>query len=97
MKMSEVTVQTLKDYCRVDGDEENTLFESFLAAGKQYIMSQTGLTAEQCDEKADLAVALLVVCNDMYANRELTFHTGRVGTANRVVESILGQYCVNLL
>lgn len=97
MKISDVTTVAVKDYCRAEHSEEESLFEAILAAAKQYIISQTGLTAQQCDEKADLTVALFVLCSDMYENRLFSSAAGRVSNVNKVVDSIISQYSINLL
>lgn len=94
MKISEVTIDNLKDYARVLGNDEDTLFTSILSASKAYIKSYTGLTDEQIDDKADFVIALMVLCNEMYEVRQYTVVNDKV---NVVVKSILDRYCVNLL
>ena len=42
----------------------------------------------------DLAIAALVLCQDMYDNRSVYVDKN---TTNKVVETILGMHCVNLL
>lgn len=94
MKISEVNINTLKEYCKVDGFLDDNLFTAILAACKQYIISQTGLTALQCDDKEDLTVALMVLANEMYENRNYTVKDNKV---NMVVDTIINQYRVNFL
>lgn len=94
MKVSEVTILNLKDYCRVEGTEEDAIFTIILAACKQYILSQTGLTELQIDEKEDLTIALMVLADEMYENRNYTVKDNKV---NLVVDSIINQYRVNFL
>ena len=97
MTVSQVTVQTLKEYLRIDTNEENALLEAILAAGRQYIRSQTGLIDDECETKEDLSVALMVLCSEMYDNRSYTTNANRTANTNKVVESILAQYSGNLL
>lgn len=94
MKVSEVKINDLKDYCKVDGTDEDKIFTVILAACKQYIISQTGLTLAQADEKEDLPIALMVLANEMYENRNYTVKDNKV---NLVVDTIINQYRVNFL
>lgn len=94
MKVSEVTIQNLKEYCRVDGDSENIIFQTILTAVKSYIKSYTGLTDTQINEKEDLTIVLFVLANEMYENRQFTVANDKVNT---VIKSILNMYSINLL
>lgn len=97
MKMSEVGIADIKGYCRADDGEEDNLFSLILDAGKQFILSQTGLTAAECDEKADLTIALLLFCADLYDNRIYSMATGKTVNVNPAVDAIISQYCRNIL
>ena len=99
MKMSEVTIAELKLYCRADdiGDEEDSIFQGILEAGKQFVMSQTGMTAEECDEKADLTIAMLMFCSDLYDNRTYSVAATKTPKENPAVKAILDQYNMNML
>lgn len=94
MKISEVTIEHLKAYAHVYHDEDNLLFESILTAAKAYIRSYTGLTVESLDGKEDLTIALKVLSNEMYDNRNYTVQNDKV---NVVIKSILDMHSVNLL
>ncbi|MEG0899566.1 MAG: head-tail connector protein [Oscillospiraceae bacterium] len=97
MKISDITISDLKSYAKVDSTDEDAIFTNILAASKQYIFSQTGLTPQQADLKEDLSMALMIIASDMYDNRAYTTQTSRITNVNAVVDSIIGQYCVNLL
>lgn len=94
MKVSEVTLQIMKDYMRVDYDDDNQQITAIMAAAKSYIMGYTGLSAESIDEKPDITVAFQVLINEMYSQRQLTVDKDKV---NMVVSTILGMHCINLL
>ncbi|MBT2736161.1 head-tail connector protein [Bacillus sp. ISL-7] len=94
MVISEITIQDLKDYARIDHIEDDFLFSSILEACKSYIKSYTGLTLEQMDEKEDLPIALFVLSNELYENRTFTVKDDKV---NVVIKSILDMHSVNLL
>lgn len=93
MKWSEVTIKDVAEYLRED--EEAELLTPILAAARSYILSYTGLKADEAEEYEDLSLALLAVCADMYDKR------GAMSTVslseNRLVSNILGMYSVNLL
>ena len=94
-KISEVTLQDIKTANRIDFIEDDTYISNIIMpACKFYIKSYTGLTDEQIDVKEDLTIAYLVLCSDMYNNREYQVQSDKV---NKVVESILNIHCVNFL
>lgn len=94
MKISEVTIQDLKEYANVEHELDDKLFSNILLAGKSYIKSYTGLTSEQMDTKEDLPIALMVLSNEMYDNRTFTVQDDKV---NKVIKSILDMHSINLL
>lgn len=97
VRINEVTIETLKAYCRVDWTEEDDLFYAILTAGRQFILSQTGMTAAEADEKEDLTIALLILGTEMYENRSYTMSTNRTVNINPAVDAIIGQYRMNFL
>ena len=92
MKLSEVTAKQVGDYIRVDSKE--SIVPIILSAAKMYVLNYTGLTAEKADDYEDLTVALLVLCSDMYDNRQMAVDNSSV---NKVVQSILDMHCLILL
>lgn len=97
MKVSEVTIQELKDYCRVEDEEENSLFTAILGAAKQFIKTQTGLNDAEIEPKEDLAIAVLILGAEMYENRAYTMSSNRTVNINPAAEAIIDQYRMNLL
>lgn len=98
MKASEIA---LTDICRQIRTEEAYLTEDdrkYLAilqkAALEYVKSYTGLDDAAIDTHEDITIALLVLISDMYDNRQMTVDKNNV---NRVVDTILGMYCINLL
>ncbi|MDU6296820.1 head-tail connector protein [Clostridium celatum] len=94
MKISEVTINDLKEYASVDHNYDDKMFQDILMAAKSYIKSYTGLNEEQIDNKEDLTIALMVLCNEMYDNRVFSVQDNK---ANTVITNILDMYAVNLL
>jgi len=63
-----VTLDEVKNYLRVDCDDENQLIIRLIETAKEYIKSAVGEYDEK-DKTADLLLCALV--QDMYDNREL--------------------------
>lgn len=93
MKVNEITPEIVAEHCRTDDYSEEEL-QRILDASKAYIRSYTGLNDKEIDMHEDLAIAALVLCQDMYDNRSVYVDKN---TTNKVVETILGMHCVNLL
>ena len=98
MKVSEITSQLVAEYVKENwGDldeKQKAEFTMMLDAAKAYTTSFTGQTLEALDDFPDVVIAVYVLCQDMYDNRAMYVDNANV---NRVVETILGMHCVNLL
>lgn len=95
MKISEITVNNVVEYLRLeDGEYNETEIENLLNVAKQFVKSYTGLTDEQIDEHEDFYIVIMILCQDMYDNRSYYVDKSNL---NKVVETILGMYSVNLL
>lgn len=98
MKVSEIT---LSDISRQIREDETYLTEDdrkYLAilqkTAVEYVKSYTGLDDAEIDTHEDITIAVLVLISDMYDNRQMYVDKTNV---NRVVDIILGMYCINLL
>lgn len=94
MKLSEVTDAVVREYLRLPESGEDTALSVIMEAARNYILGYTGLSAEDADQYEDLTIAFLVLCSDMYDNRQMQVDGGNV---NRVAQSILNLHCRNLL
>ena len=94
MKVSNVTVQTLADYLRLE-DANDTMLEPVLTAAKQNVATLTGLTVEELDEHEDITPAVLILAQDFFDNRQ--YQSNSPNYANRAVESIIASHRVNLV
>ncbi len=96
MKISELTADIVKDYCGIsDNDSDQIITDVLIPAAKAYIIGYTGLTAEQCDEHEELAIACMVLVNEMYSQRDYTLSIHK--QVSPTVKTILGMYAVNYL
>lgn len=88
-KVSEITINDIAEYIHLDeiGEAEEKQLSTFLTVAKDYIKNYTGL--DDLDEYADLVLAVLVLCQDMYDNRTMYIDKGNV---NKVVQTILDMH-----
>jgi hypothetical protein len=98
MKVSEITNKELADYLILEfaelTDAEKTNLDTLLGIAKAFISSYTGLTAEAIDTHEDFIIVVYVLVQDMYDNRTLYVEKSNL---NKMVETVLGMYSVNLL
>ena len=94
MKVSDLTIDIVKNYLRVDGNEDDVLITAILNAAKQYAASYTGLDSEEINQYDDIPLAILTLCADMYDLRQFTVPSVQT---NPTVLQILGSHSRNLL
>ena len=96
-KVSEITVEDVADYIRVD-DYVRSEVETYLNIAKSYISNYTGIPAEgdgeTIDDFADFVIVALILCQDMYDNRTMYVEGSNI---NRVVQTILDMHTRNNL
>lgn len=96
MKVSDMTVNDIVDYCRISEPSEDDLrfISQAMEAAKAYIRSYTGLDNDRIDLHEDFVIVVYILVQDMYDNRSL-YTEGKA--LNNTVETILGMHSVNLL
>ena len=92
MKYSEITTADINEYLRVEG--EDNLVNTLLTASKIFVKNYTGLSDEQLDVYEDLTVVIMILCSEMYDNRQFTVSKKDI---NPVIKIILDMYSINLL
>ena len=95
-KVSEITIEDVARYMRVDLDESRDI-ETYLNIAKSYISSYTGIPVtneegESMDDFPDFVIVVYVLCQDMYDNRTLYVDKNSV---NKVVQTILDMHTRN--
>ena len=63
-----MTIETVKDYLRVDGDDDDGLISLMMETAKEYIVSAVGEYDEE-DKTANILFCAIV--QNLYDNREL--------------------------
>ena len=105
-KVSEITIQDVADYLKLDDYEERDI-ETYLNIAKKYISNYTGIPEaeeygdeeeyadeETLDDYADFIIVVYVLCQDMYDNRSMYVNSGNI---NKVVQTILDMHTRNNL
>lgn len=97
MKVSDVTLQNVMDFLRIDfpTEIEQSELSAMMVAAQNYIVGYTGLTLEEIDEHEDITMAYQVLIADMFDNRNNQIE--KPTYVNRTVQSILSLYRVNLV
>ena len=91
-KVSEITIEDVADYIRVEPDESN--IETLLNIAKNYISSYTGIPVtneegESLDDFPDFVIVVYILCQDMHDNRCMYVNNGNI---NKVVQTILDMH-----
>ena len=88
-KVSEITTADIAEFIRLAevSDAEEKQLQTFLTVAKNYVANYTAL--EDLDEYADLVIAVLILCQDMYDNRSLYIDKNN---PNKVVQTILDMH-----
>lgn len=95
MRLNSITDHDVEEFLRLEpGTYDGNMMSAVRKAAESYILNYTGLTKEQADEKEDLYIAYMVLCQDMFDNRAMYVDKNNV---NKVVDSILGMHSVNLI
>lgn len=94
MKTSELTLDVIKQYLRIDGNDDDILLNAFLNASIQYCTSYMGCTLEDLEKYDDVTVVILALISDSYEVRQFTTSTV---TTNPIMQGILDLHCSNFL
>lgn len=94
MKVSELTLDIIKQYLRIDGNGDDILIKALLAAAIQYCTSYMGCTSKDLDKYEDVTIVVLALISDSYEVRQFTTSTV---TLNPIMQGVLDLHCGNFL
>lgn len=99
MKLSEVDLAYIKDFCGVADDDYDSdiLLESNLSAAKSFILNTTGLSMQESDKYEDLTVALQTMVYEAFYYRRYLTEAGFSNGINPLAEQIIEQHRRNFL
>lgn len=94
MKLSELKNSDIAEYLRIDPNEETVTIDTIKQASIAYIKGYTGLDDAEIDLHEDITIACLVLCSDLYDNRQMTVGQNY---ENKTVACILAMHAKNYL
>ena len=94
MKISDITIDLIKEHCGISGDDSNALIEVYKDAALAQICAYTGLTAAELDGLEDIAYAFLAIVGEMFSVREMTVE---ITDLNPMAKQILESHRRNFL
>lgn len=98
MRISEVTIDYLASYLRLDEPSalEKNEIEQAKDSAVSFISGYTGLSKDELDNFPDITQVMLILVADAFDNRNL-YIEGKAVNLNNAVESILSSHSKNLL
>ncbi len=94
MKVSELTLDIVKQYLRIDGNDDDILLNALQAAAIQYCTSYMGCTTEDLNKYDDVTIVVLALISDSYEVRQFTTSTV---TLNPIMQGVLDLHCSNFV
>ncbi len=94
MKISALNLSEVKQWLRVDFDEDDALLTQIMEAAKSQLVGMTGLTEAAVCDIPEMGYAYLCLCQQMYDVRDLTVSKD---TINPNVMQIVRMHAVNYL
>lgn len=94
MKVSELTLNTIKQYLRIDGNDDDVLLQMLLDASVQYCTSYMGCNKKDLEKYDDVTIVILSLISDSYEVRQFTTSTI---TLNPFMQGVLDLHCGNFL
>lgn len=94
LKVSELTLDTIKQYLRIDGNDDDMILNMLLDSAIQYCTSYMGCTKEDLEKYDDVTVVVLALISDSYEVRQFTTSTI---TLNPIMQGVLDLHCGNFL
>ena len=94
MKISTLNLPSVKQYLRIDTEEDDELLGGIMDAAEGLIVSVTGLSAEAVRDISEMGYAFLCICQQMYDVRDMTVSKDSL---NPIVQQIIYAHAVNYL
>lgn len=94
MKISEITIDSVKEYCGISSNDSDVILTACLASAKAYAVGFTGCALAELEEYEDVLLAIMMLANDYFLFR---FSGQGNDKPNPAVENILHMHCKNFL
>lgn len=89
-KLSQLNLEFIKDYLKVDYTDDDRELELYIQASLSFIKNNTRLSIEELDEKPDLVVVAMMLISHFYENKSVAVKQG--SNVDKMFTSILAQY-----
>lgn len=94
MKVSEITLPVLKQYLRIDSNDDDVLIEAYKSMAIQYCCSYMGCTEKDLDKYEDVTIVIFALVADSFDVHQFTTSTV---TTNPIMQGVLDLHCSNFL
>lgn len=97
MKLADIDLSTVKQYLRVDDDDDDKLIEIMFQSAKAFVSDYTGQTLADLGEYEDVVLVVLSIVGEMYDNRTVSVNDKLNVRVNELVSQLIGRHSINLL
>lgn len=94
MEVSKLTLDVIKQYLRIDGNDDDLLLQMLLASAISYCTGYMGCSQSDLDKYPDVTIVVLSLIADSYEVRQFTTSTV---TLNPVMQGVLDLHCSNFI
>lgn len=94
MKVSELTLDIIKQYLRIDSNDDDILLQMLLESAIDYCAGYIGCNKLDLDKYPDVTIVVLSLIADSYEVRQFTTSTS---TLNPVMMGVLDLHCSNFI
>ena len=90
MKVSDITIDQVLDYLRIDdaSEIETAEVQMFMDSAKATILATTGLTQSEVDEHADMVHPYLLLISDQFDNRNGMIENKQATINHSIMETL---------
>lgn len=94
MKVSELTLDVIKQYLRIDNNDDDILLDALKSSAIMFAKSYMGCTEADLERYPDVTIVVLSLISDSYEVRQFTTSTV---TTNPIMQGVLDLHCQNFL
>lgn len=94
IKLSQLNLDFVKDYLKIDYDDDDKELQFYIAAAQSYLINQLNINIEEIDTKPDIIIAALLIIAHFYENKTAINTGTKINNSNIdfILQQILIQY-----
>lgn len=91
---SQLTVDFVKDYLKIDYNDDDNELQLYLVAAQSFVFNQLNVDLEVIDSKPDIIIVTLMIISHFYENKAITISGTRTNNQQLdfIFEQIMLQY-----